>query len=244
MFFHSVNCYDFIDPLTNVETIHVDLDAYDGKEENIVIYREYSLANVLDPLSPFMNGHLVRYELADISSPKAVASIETNTPAASYPRATVAQAIHDCFMELPRINKAVSCLPGYRYVYGCGGTGQPSPGTQVPIGRLGNGLKVVQCAFFSTIVKTDWLSGTSVKWAPPNGDSCPCEPVFIARPGATEEDDGVVLTIVCNRVGSTSLLVALDAKDLTEVARAEMPHVYGIGPHGTFVSGKEMFSDS
>src|SRR5688572_31837869 len=45
-----------------------------------------------------------------------------------------------------------------------------------------------------------------------------CEPVFVQRPGATEEDDGIVLTIVINREGTHSILVALDGSTFEEVA--------------------------
>jgi carotenoid cleavage dioxygenase-like enzyme len=138
-------------------------------------------------------------------------------------------------MELPRISKSASMNPSYRYVYATGGIGESAPGTLVPIGRLSKGPKVTQAAFFNSIVKSDWATGKFQRWKPDNGESCPCEPVFISRPGATEEDDGLVLTIVCDREGRHSVLVALEGKTLTEVARADMPQVYGVGPHGTFI---------
>ena len=62
----------------------------------------------------------------------------------------------------------------------------------------------------------------------------------MARPGSTREDDGIVLTIVIDRRGTKSILVALDGRDLKEVARADMPQVYALGPHGSFVEGKSM----
>ena len=67
---------------------------------------------------------------------------------------------------------------------------------------------------FSSIAKTDWLTGKFVQWHPENGESCPCEPVFVARPGAGEENDGVVLTIIVKKKGTHSILVALDWKEL------------------------------
>jgi torulene dioxygenase len=228
MFFHSVNAYDFIDEATGDVKIHVDLCSY---EEDYVPYREYTLSNVIDPARPFQNGTLVRYELGSVNKMK-VDIIE---------RATVAQAIPGVALELPRISKYMSMKPGYRYVYATGGNAGASPGTEVPIGRLGNGVKVVQAAFFSCIVKTDWKTGGWIKWQPTDGESCPCEPIFINRPGATQEDDGVVLTIVINKKGTRSILVALRGTDLTEVARADMPQVYGIGPHGSFIETPGMY---
>lgn len=87
---------------------------------------------------------------------------------------------------------------------------------EVPIGRLGNGLKCVQATIFGSIAKTD------VDWHPENGESCPCEPVFVARSGA-DEDDSVVLTIVVSMKGTHSILVALDGGSLSEIARVVIP---------------------
>ncbi|KAI1841213.1 hypothetical protein JX265_013172 [Neoarthrinium moseri] len=224
MFFHSVNAYDYVDADTGATNVHVDLCSYEG---GYIPYREYSFSNVIDPARPFKDGTLVRYELASVDH--ALATI-------SRPgRATVAAAIPGVPSELPRIAKSASMMPGYRYVYFTAGNGGMSPGTQVPIGRFGNGLKTVHGAFFGSLAKSDWLSGTYKRWQPGNGESCPCEPVFIGRPGATEEDDGVVLTIVINREGTQSILVALDGQTFEEIARADMPHVYALGPHGTFI---------
>lgn len=228
MFFHSVNAYDFVDDATGDTNIHVDLCSYEG---NYIPYREYTLSNVVDPARPYQDGTLVRYELASVNK----ADLQKTE------RATVAQAIPSVALELPRISKYMSMNPGYRYVYATGGNAGASPGTEVPIGRLGNGLKVVQAAFFSCIIKTDWKTGGWVKWQPVDGESCPCEPIFIARPGATEEDDGVVLTIVINKKGTHSILVALSGTDLKEVARADMPQVYGVGPHGSFIEAPGMY---
>lgn len=228
MFFHSVNAYDYRDPATGDVNIHVDLCSY---EDDFVPYCEYTLSNVVDPAKPFQDGTLVRYELASVDK----ANLDI------VERATVAQAIPGVAMELPRINKYMSMNPNYRYVYATGGNAGASPGTEVPIGRLGNGVKVVQAAFFSCIVKTDWKSGKWIKWQPADGESCPCEPIFIGRPSAAEEDDGVVLTIVINKKGTHSILVALRGSDLTELARAEMPQVYGIGPHGSFIEAPGMY---
>ncbi|KAH8881041.1 hypothetical protein GQ53DRAFT_889010 [Thozetella sp. PMI_491] len=226
MFFHSVNAYDYLDKRTNEVNIHVDLCSYAGGP---VPYREYNLSNVLDPAAPFRDGTLIRYELANVCQPMLDGVSEPPR------RVTVAAAIPGVAAELPRIAKSASMDPHYRYVYFTAGNGGPSPGTAVPIGRLGNGLKMVQAAFFSRLAKSDWLTGEVRTWQPPDGESCPCEPIFIQRPGAKDEDDGVVLTIVVDREGTHSVLVALDGRTFEEVARAHMPQVYGLGPHGTFI---------
>lgn len=223
MFFHSVNAYDYVDATGHVN-IHVDLCSY---EINNIPYREYCLSNILDPAQPFQDAVLTRYELA---------AIDTAEPD-QVERVTVAAAIPGMAAELPRIAKSASTDPNYRYVYCIVGNGGPAPGSAVPIGRLGNGLKVVQESFFGAVGKSDWKTGTFKLWSPSDGESCPCEPIFVQRPGAEEEDDGVVLTIVVDREGTHSILIALDGKSFEEVARAHLPHVYALGPHGSFVEG-------
>ena len=55
-----------------------------------------------------------------------------------------------------------------------------------------------------------------------NGRKCfPSEPAFVERPGATSEDDGVLLVMVLSE--DNDFLSILDAKDLKEIARAELP---------------------
>lgn len=225
MFFHSVNAYDYTDSMTGHTNIHIDLCSY---ENEYIPYREYTLSNVVDPARPYQDGTLTRYELA---------AVETASTS-HVGRATVAAAIPGMASELPRIAKSASMDPNYRYVYCTAGNGGPSPGTAVPIGRLGNGLKVIQAAFFGSLAKSDWKTGTFRRWQPSDGESCPCEPVFVQRPGATEEDDGVVLTIVINREGTHSILIALDGRTFKETARANLPQVYALGPHGSFVEGR------
>ncbi|KAI1338569.1 carotenoid oxygenase [Xylariaceae sp. FL0016] len=225
MFFHIVNAYNYADPRTGQTSIHVDFCAYDGYH---LPYAEYALSNIVDPSGPYQNGQLVRHELAAVPA--------TPDPHTER-RATSAGGIVGVGFELPRINKAYSCDPSYRYVYAVCDQGAPAPGTRVPIGRLGNGLQYPSGAFFGGVAKGDWATGGHAVWRPRGGESCPCEPVFIARPGASEEDDGVVLTIVLSRDGDHSVLVALDGRTMEEVARAKLPQVYGLGPHGTFIEG-------
>uniref|UniRef100_A0A665VU92 Beta-carotene oxygenase 2 n=1 Tax=Echeneis naucrates TaxID=173247 RepID=A0A665VU92_ECHNA len=61
----------------------------------------------------------------------------------------------------------------------------------------------------------------------------PSEPVFVPAPNATEEDDGVILSVVITPHKGTFLLV-LDAKTFEEVGRAAVPVNIPYGFHGTF----------
>lgn len=67
------------------------------------------------------------------------------------------------------------------------------------------------------------------------------EPVFVARSGSTEEDDGWLLTFVHDADGSAELVV-LDAQDFGrgEVARVLLPQRVPYGFHGNWVSDRSV----
>jgi carotenoid cleavage dioxygenase-like enzyme len=120
-------------------------------------------------------------------------------------------------IELPRINyKRNNCRP-YSYVYGVGVT---PGGAGVPFDRL---------------VKIDATTGESIVW---QEDNCLMgEPVFISDPDGTAEDDGVVLSLGLDGDRERSMLLVLDARDMTELARAEISRAVPPGFHGNFVRG-------
>jgi carotenoid cleavage dioxygenase-like enzyme len=125
----------------------------------------------------------------------------------------VSRELADVDLELPRINyRARNGLP-YRYAYG---------------GSAGG------AAFLKRLVKIDVTDGTHVSWDEP--DAWAGEPVFVARPGAEREDDGVVLSVVLDAAAGRSFLLVLDAASFTEIARAEAPHHIPFGFHGQFFS--------
>jgi carotenoid cleavage dioxygenase-like enzyme len=114
-------------------------------------------------------------------------------------------------LELPRINYGRNSERPYRYVWGVD----------------------AKSGWLDRIVKTDVESGATSEWAE---DGCsPGEPVFVAGPEADTEDDGVLLSVVFDSSSGRSFLVVLDAADLSELARAEVPHGIPYGFHGQFV---------
>lgn len=60
------------------------------------------------------------------------------------------------------------------------------------------------------------------------------EPVFVARPGTSEEDAGVLLTVGAHATEPRSELRVLDARSLDVVARASVPLPIPLGFHGSF----------
>ncbi len=114
-------------------------------------------------------------------------------------------------LELGRINYGRCNERPYRYVWGVG------------VGATG---------WIERIVRVDVEQRSTSEWSEPG--CWPGEPVFVARPGASDEDDGVVLSVVLDSRSERSFLLALDARDLSELARAEAPHHIPFSFHGQF----------
>ena len=101
--------------------------------------------------------------------------------------------------------------------------------------------------FFDGLVKYDTQTRTPLFWEQ-QGHSAG-EAIFVANPDVdgektdeVNEDRGVLLSVVLNGHTNRSYLLVLDARDMTEVGRAEMEGAVGFGFHGTFVgSGRDTF---
>jgi torulene dioxygenase len=93
------------------------------------------------------------------------------------------------------------------------------------------------CPVSDGIVKFDWETREPVYWFE---DSCvPGEPIFVIDPDRTDkEDGGVLLSVVLDERTKSSFLLTLDAETMTEIGRAEVGGVVGIGFHGVHVSDK------
>ena len=92
----------------------------------------------------------------------------------------------------------------------------------------------LRTAFLKRLVKIDVSDGSHVVWDEP--DAWAGEPVFVPRPAAGAEDDGVVLSVVLDVAAGASFLLVLDAQSFTEIARAQAPHHIPFGFHGQFFS--------
>jgi carotenoid cleavage dioxygenase-like enzyme len=120
------------------------------------------------------------------------------------------EPLTDRGLELPRINYGRTNERPYRRVWGVG---------------QGSG-------WIDSIVAADVEEGTTREWSEP--DRWPGEPVFVAEPGAEDEDAGVLLSIVLDGERGNSFLLVLDAATLRERARVEVPHHIPFGFHGQF----------
>ena len=91
---------------------------------------------------------------------------------------------------------------------------------------------------FDCIAKTDLDMQEVLMWSGGRGQS-PGEPIFIPNPEGTDEDDGVILSVVLDGEASTSYLVCLDGTTMEEMGRAEMDFAVAIGFHGVHERGAQ-----
>ncbi|MCJ1478615.1 hypothetical protein MMC13_007296 [Lambiella insularis] len=117
-------------------------------------------------------------------------------------------------IELPRINQNFAGKP-YQYAYG---------------------VHLEQKGYFTdSLVKIDLKTREPKVWTP-STKQLPSEPIFVASPNATKEDDGILLTVVMDSAVRKSALVVLDASTMQEMGRAQMPIVMSYGFHGAWGS--------
>ena len=126
------------------------------------------------------------------------------------------ETICDQQFDLPRINYDQSIGKFYRFTYGVG------PHLDYPND------------YSNRLVKVNTQTGDSWIWYQ---EGCyPGEPLFVGRPGAEAEDDGVVLSVIVDGKHEKGFLLILDGQSFQEIARAELPHITPYGLHGMFYS--------
>jgi carotenoid cleavage dioxygenase-like enzyme len=124
------------------------------------------------------------------------------------------EQLFDKPLELPRINYEANSRHDYRYVYAYG---------------------YDHCAYVPTkLYKIDIKTGTSLTWQEPG--CYPGEPVFVATPGCTADDGGIVMSIVLDVNKKRSFLLLLDATTFKQKARVYVPHHIPFGIHGAYYS--------
>ncbi|KAM0269640.1 hypothetical protein ACHAQH_009694 [Verticillium albo-atrum] len=120
--------------------------------------------------------------------------------------------------ELPTINPAYACRR-HRFVYSLVDRGYST--------------------LYDGIAKTDTQTREVLVWSGPSGHT-PGEAVFVSRPSTvdkpSQEDDGVLLSVVLDGHNRTSYLVCLDARTMEEMGQAECNFAVGLGFHGQHVT--------
>ncbi|UQI43351.1 carotenoid oxygenase family protein [Streptomyces sp. HU2014] len=119
-------------------------------------------------------------------------------------------------IEMPTINYRGNNGRPYRYAYGI----SSSPKSLMAMNRLS---------------KIDIVDGSYKTWY--ERGCFPSEGVFVQRPGATGEDDGVLLSGVLDAKTGKSFMLVLDARSFEELGRAHVPHHIPNDFHGQFHAG-------
>nr|KMM72320.1 hypothetical protein CPAG_08617 [Coccidioides posadasii RMSCC 3488] len=213
--FHTVNSYEQPSSSGKGKDIVADLIVYN----NINCLTHFYLANLTStpssaspkPAHLSYTTRLTRFRLPCVP---AAESMDIKSPS----RAVIEfQTDPDEIFELPTLNPHYVTHP-HRYIYGVRHTNNST--------------------FFDGLVKYDTVTHRITGWNE-HGQSA-SEAIFIPRKskdGAEEydEDDGVLLSVVLNGNTNKSYLLVLDAKTMTEVARADTNGAIGFGFHGTHV---------
>jgi len=128
----------------------------------------------------------------------------------------IRKTVHKTSIEMPRINN--SCRQSqHRYVYAMSSNKPSSP---------------------NKLVKIDTQTGAKKNWSWPN--CYPSEPTFIANPDGTNEDDGVIVSIVLDAHKKQSFLLVLDAQSFAPIGQAWVPHHIPFIVHGNYFPKHEM----
>ncbi|KAK6927357.1 Carotenoid oxygenase [Dillenia turbinata] len=111
----------------------------------------------------------------------------------------------------------------YRYAYACGAR------------RPCNFPNTLTKSRLKMILQLDFVKKKAKNWY--DEGAVPSEPFFVARPGATEEDDGVAISMISDKNGDGYALL-LDGSTFEEIARAKFPYGLPYGLHGCWVPKK------
>lgn len=186
---------------------------------------DYYIDNLRNETSgtPPQQAVLRRYRLSSISKQASVSNLNRKQPPTPVPATIDFELDESINFELPSINPSRYLHP-YQYAFG--------------VNRSGLNKTLI----YDRIIKVDLakvkegdMVGSATFWVQ---DQCtPSEPVFVPTPNGTDEDDGVLLSIVLDGRRRTGFLLVLDAKTLTEIARADMPEgkVAPHNFHGMFI---------
>jgi torulene dioxygenase len=211
--FHSTNAFEESSTTEGEVDITCELVTF----ENLDILHHLYYDNVIST-SPHIanfkktnsltNPTLARYKLAAVP----LTSTKTNSKIC-HPAEKILSISTPRAGDLPLINQNFALRP-HRYVWSVLDRGKSS--------------------FLDGLGKTDTITGECVVWE--HEKHTPGEPIFVPRPGAVGEDDGVVLSVVFDGVSGRSHLICLDGASLKEVARAEVEGVVGFGFHGKHIA--------
>ncbi|KAF9425853.1 hypothetical protein BGZ94_007163 [Podila epigama] len=239
-FFHHVNAFE-----DAADNVYLDFTLYNDD----TIAQQLSLSSLLNPQAPaLVKPELCRFELANVQAEAQrvenyIAATSNVSPVDKLrglmrrvsvghggPSYTVPEKNSNAFplatrirstigVEMPRINPIYHGLD-YKYTWGVGFS-------EDSVGDMWDCIKKLN-------VKGE---EAPIVWSQQN--CYPSEAVFVPPPVFDQnEDAGVVISVVYDATADKSFIIVLDAKDLTEKARAILPEVVPLSfTNGCFALG-------
>lgn len=206
--FHSSNAWEetAADGTTNIVCDQVEYENLD------IIHRFYyenflstspKVGEFLKTHRETVKPHFARYRLTGIPATATPASVTT------LPAERILTIDGPLLGEFPTINQDYATRPN-RFLYSIVDSGKSS--------------------YFDSIAKTDLETKKSVFWT--QDHHTPGEVIFVSNPEKKSEDDGVLLVVNYDGDTGKSYLLCLDARDLSEMGRAEVDGVIPAGFHG------------
>ncbi|KAI9831999.1 MAG: hypothetical protein M1838_005685 [Thelocarpon superellum] len=236
--FHTINAWEEKSNSTSKDgesgiDLVADISAYD----NVSVLKHFYYENLKSTAPGALQYTGDKGESARVTLRRyRLAHIPSSSPATkpTMGKATLdwrAPASHSA--ELPTFNPLVACRSATRYIYGIADRGRST--------------------FTDGLVKFDTVTQQARYWEC-QGHS-PGEPIFVPTPrdaastetsngtanregeDQAEEDAGVLLSVVLNGHTSTSYLLVLDARSMTELGRATLDdgRIVSFGFHGVFL---------
>ncbi|CAF1232241.1 unnamed protein product [Rotaria sp. Silwood1] len=206
--FHHINAYQT--KINNQDHIIIDICAYDDHR----VIKELCLNKLRQNTYPSGSGYVRRFHL-NLNTKKCTEPYEnlqkiSDDQEQSYP-ISYKNSLVPVQIELPRINpNFIGKL--YRYIYA--GRGAPNYN-------------------FDALVKIDLQTQKIAGlWKEPC--TSPSEPVFVPKPESTEEDDGIILTVVFEQQTKKSFILILDAATFQEITKTYLPIQIPFSFHGNF----------
>ncbi|XP_046576703.1 beta,beta-carotene 15,15'-dioxygenase-like [Haliotis rubra] len=215
-------CFHFINSYEDDGHIVMDLCAYDDGGVVRDVYIKDLKEGVFSQFYATVRRYVLPLDVEKAESGKNLVTLADTTATAvkqadgsilCTPDYITGDASNGIRMDLPRINYSYNAKK-YRYCYG----------TELLTDK-------------PMLTKVDMKTKTCVYWNAEEEEMAG-EPVFIERPGATEEDDGIILSpVLPTKPGRQAFLLVLDGKTFKELARAVTPPgvKMPITFHGSFI---------
>jgi torulene dioxygenase len=206
--FHTINAWE--EP-SATNSKHTDIITELSMFENTDVIHRFYYDNLLSSMGGREYAGKKRMSCLPMQAQFRLSSIEAASPSKALPVELLFKADKMISMELPTINPRY-LTHRHRYSYGCAD-------------RL-------KSSFMDGLVKFDNVTQKSIFWEVEG--HTPGEAIFVADPEGKAEDDGILLTVVLDGYVEKSYLLVLNAKDLSEMGRAEMAGPMSFGFHGAY----------